>query len=117
VLLESEPELDPPAAAIWSLNASRTLPKILFGALAGGGGRAGDGQEGEDRPVRTASAEDVASVLTADADSIIFVPGYGLAVAQAQKALSGLMEALESQGKEVRFAIHPVAGRMPGHMS
>jgi H+-translocating NAD(P) transhydrogenase subunit beta len=102
---------------LMSSSLGRSLPKILFGALAGGGARAGDGQEAEDRPVRTASAEDVASVLTADADSIIFVPGYGLAVAQAQKALSGLMEALESQGKEVRFAIHPVAGRMPGHMN
>ncbi len=102
---------------LMSSSLGRSLPKILFGALAGGGGRAGEAEDGEERPVHTASAEDVASVLTADADSIILVPGYGLAVAQAQKALSGLMEALESQGKEVRFAIHPVAGRMPGHMN
>ena len=81
---------------LMSSSLGRPLPKILFG---------------------TASAQDVASVLTADAQSIIFVPGYGLAVAQAQKALAGLMEALEAQGKEVRFAIHPVAGRMPGHMN
>ncbi len=102
---------------LMSSSLGRSLPKILFGALAGGGGRAEQPGEEEERPVRTASAEDVASVLSADADSIIFVPGYGLAVAQAQKALSGLMEALESQGKQVRFAIHPVAGRMPGHMN
>lgn len=101
---------------LMSSSLGRSLPKILFGALAGGR-RAEPKQDAEERPVRTASAEDVASVLTADADSIIFVPGYGLAAAQAQKALSGLMEALEAQGKQVRFAIHPVAGRMPGHMN
>jgi len=102
---------------LMSSSLGRSLPKILFGALAGGKKAPEQAEGGEERPVHTASPEDVASVLTADAESIIFVPGYGLAVAQAQKALSGLMEALESQGKEVRFAIHPVAGRMPGHMN
>jgi NAD(P) transhydrogenase subunit beta len=102
---------------LMSSSLGRSLPKILFGALAGGGKAAVQAEEGEEKPVHTASAEDVASILTADAESIIFVPGYGLAVAQAQKALSGLMEALEARGKEVRFAIHPVAGRMPGHMN
>lgn len=102
---------------LMSSSLGRSLPKILFGALAGGGKAAAQEGEGEEKPVHTATAEDVASILTGDADSIIFVPGYGLAVAQAQKALSGLMEALEAQGKNVRFAIHPVAGRMPGHMN
>jgi NAD(P) transhydrogenase subunit beta len=102
---------------LMSSSLGRPLAKILFGALAGGGKVAAQGGEGEEKPVRTASAQDVASILTTDADSIIFVPGYGLAVAQAQKALSGLMEALEARGKTVRFAIHPVAGRMPGHMN
>jgi NAD(P) transhydrogenase subunit beta len=102
---------------LMSSSLGRSLPKILFGALAGGAKGAGAGEETEEKPVHTASPEDVASMLTADAESIIFVPGYGLAVAQAQKALSGLMAALEAQGKQVRFAIHPVAGRMPGHMN
>ncbi|MDQ6778904.1 MAG: NAD(P)(+) transhydrogenase (Re/Si-specific) subunit beta [Actinomycetota bacterium] len=102
---------------LMSSSLGRSLPKILFGALAGGGKAAAQQESGEEKPVHSASAEDVASILTTDAESIIFVPGYGLAVAQAQKALSGLMEALESRGKDVRFAIHPVAGRMPGHMN
>jgi NAD(P) transhydrogenase subunit beta len=102
---------------LMSSSLGRPLAKILFGALAGGGKSAVHDEDTEEKPVHTASAQDVASVLTADAQSIIFVPGYGLAVAQAQKALAGLMEALEAQGKEVRFAIHPVAGRMPGHMN
>jgi len=102
---------------LMSSSLGRPLPKILFGALAGSGKSAVQDEDSEEKPVHTASAQDVASVLTADAQSIIFVPGYGLAVAQAQKALAGLMEALEAQGKEVRFAIHPVAGRMPGHMN
>ncbi|MGI8414094.1 MAG: NAD(P)(+) transhydrogenase (Re/Si-specific) subunit beta [Solirubrobacteraceae bacterium] len=102
---------------LMSSSLGRSLPKILFGAIAGAPKRAEQTQEGEERPVHTASAQDVASVLTTDAESIIFVPGYGLAVAQAQKSLASLMAALESQGKQVRFAIHPVAGRMPGHMN
>jgi NAD(P) transhydrogenase subunit beta len=102
---------------LMSSSLGRSLPKILFGALAGGGKGAAGTEDTEEKPVHTASAEDVASMLTADADSIIFVPGYGLAVAQAQKALSGLMATLEAQGKDVRLAIHPVAGRMPGHMN
>ena len=102
---------------LMSSSLGRSLPKILFGAIAGAPKAAEQAHDGEERPVHTATADDVASVLTADAESIIFVPGYGLAVAQAQKSLAGLMEALESQGKQVRFAIHPVAGRMPGHMN
>jgi H+-translocating NAD(P) transhydrogenase subunit beta len=101
---------------LMSHSLGRSLPKILFGALGAGKAEA-EAEEEEEKPVRSASADDVASLLSYDADSIILVPGYGLAAAQAQTAMASLMEALESKGKEVRFAIHPVAGRMPGHMN
>jgi H+-translocating NAD(P) transhydrogenase subunit beta len=100
---------------LMSHSLGRSLPKILFGAL--GGGQAEEADEEEKRPVRQGSAEDVAGMLVHQAESIIFVPGYGLAAAQAQTAMASLLEALEAKGKEVRFAIHPVAGRMPGHMN
>jgi NAD(P) transhydrogenase subunit beta len=100
---------------LMSHSLGRSLPKILFGAL--GGGEAEEAVEEEEKPVRRASAEDVAGVLVHQADSVILVPGYGLAAAQAQGAMASLMEALEAKGKSVRFAIHPVAGRMPGHMN
>jgi NAD(P) transhydrogenase subunit beta len=93
----------------------RPLSKILFGAVAAAGtGPAGDGEE---KPVTSGGAEDVAATLAYEADSVIFIPGYGLAVAQAQGAMADLMRTLEAQGKDVKFAIHPVAGRMPGHMN
>ena len=94
----------------------RPLSKILFGAVAaaGTGAAAGDGEE---KPVTSGGADDVAATLAYDADSVIFIPGYGLAVAQAQGAIADLMRTLEAQGKDVKFAIHPVAGRMPGHMN
>jgi NAD(P) transhydrogenase subunit beta len=69
-----------------------------------------------DRPVRSSSAEDVA-VLLGYAQKVIIVPGYGLAVAQGQHTVAELQHALEARGIEVEFAIHPVAGRMPGHMN
>jgi NAD(P) transhydrogenase subunit beta len=100
---------------LMSHSLGRSLPKILFGAL--GGGQAEEAVEEEEKPVRRASPEDVAGVLVHQADSVILVPGYGLAAAQAQGAMASLMEALEAKGKSVRFAIHPVAGRMPGHMN
>ena len=68
------------------------------------------------RSVRSASAEDVA-VMLAYAHKVVFVPGYGLAVAQAQHDLKQLADLLEAKGVEVSYAIHPVAGRMPGHMN
>jgi NAD(P) transhydrogenase subunit beta len=95
----------------------RSLPNILFSAFgsvitATGGA---DGTAG-DRSVRTGSAEDIA-VLLAYSDKVIIVPGYGLAVAQAQHTVRELAELLEARGVEVIYAIHPVAGRMPGHMN
>ena len=92
----------------------RSVAAILFGAFKGGS-TAGGG-EASDRPVRTASAEDVAIGL-GYASKVIIIPGYGLAVAQAQHTIHELVELLEKRGIEVAYAIHPVAGRMPGHMN
>src|SRR5256885_2200382 len=72
--------------------------------------------DGEDRQVRSTSADDVAIQLSY-ADRVVVVPGYGMAVAQAQHAVRELMDELEKRGVSVEFAIHPVAGRMPGHMN
>ena len=95
---------------------NRSIANVIFGAfgqvteaaaaIAAGGGGA----------VRSASAEDVA-VMLAYAHKVVFVPGYGLAVAQAQHDVRQLADLLESKGVEVSYAIHPVAGRMPGHMN
>ena len=93
----------------------RPLSKILFGAVAAEG--TGAAADTGDKPVTSGGPEDVAATLAYEADSVIFIPGYGLAVAQAQGAMADLMRTLESQGKDVKFAIHPVAGRMPGHMN
>ncbi|GHJ58374.1 NAD(P) transhydrogenase subunit beta [Nocardioides sp. OK12] len=92
----------------------RSVANILFGALRGGS-TLGAG-EASDRPVRSAGPEDVA-ILLAYADRVIVVPGYGLAVAQAQHTLRELVEVLLARGAKVDYAIHPVAGRMPGHMN
>jgi len=94
---------------------NRSLANVLFsgfGTKTAGGSGEGE-QEGEIRP---ASAEDVYYILEA-ADSVAFVPGYGLAVAQAQHVVRELGDLLEENGTEVCYAIHPVAGRMPGHMN
>jgi len=94
----------------------RSLPNILFSAF-GSVITATGGAEGDtDRTVRSGSAEDVA-VLLAYANRVIIVPGYGLAVAQAQHTIRELADLLEAKGIEVIYAIHPVAGRMPGHMN
>ncbi len=100
---------------LMSSSLGRPLGKIIFGAV--GASPAKNKDDGEEKPVRSAGADDVAALLKYDADRIIFVPGYGLAVAQAQNLMSELSDVLESQGKDVKFAIHPVAGRMPGHMN
>jgi NAD(P) transhydrogenase subunit beta len=92
----------------------RSVANILFGALKGGS-TLGAGVA-SDRPVRSAGPEDVA-ILLGYADRVIIVPGYGLAVAQAQHTLRELVDVLSARGSRVDYAIHPVAGRMPGHMN
>ena len=92
----------------------RSVSGIIFGAFKGGS-TAGSTAVSE-RPVRSSSAEDVA-ILLGYAQKVIVVPGYGLAVAQAQHTMAELATALEAKGIEVIFGIHPVAGRMPGHMN
>jgi H+-translocating NAD(P) transhydrogenase subunit beta len=87
---------------------------IMFGALKGGS-TAGS-TEVSNRPVRSTSPEDVAILLNYSR-KVVVVPGYGLAVAQAQHTLRELAEVLEARGIEVLYGIHPVAGRMPGHMN
>ena len=92
----------------------RSVANIMFGALKGGS-TLGSGVA-SDRPVKSANAEDIA-ILLAYAERVIIVPGYGLAVAQAQHTLRELVDVLGERGIEVDYAIHPVAGRMPGHMN
>jgi len=95
----------------------RSLGNILFGAFGqihAGTTAAGGGAQG--RSVRSASAEDLGTLL-AYSQRVIIVPGYGLAVAQAQHAARDLADVLEQRGVDVEYAIHPVAGRMPGHMN
>ncbi len=93
---------------------NRSVANILFAGF--GGAPTGGGAPGEERPHRSIGAQD-AAISLAYADSVVIVPGYGLAVAQAQHAIKELANELEKRGVEVRYAIHPVAGRMPGHMN
>lgn len=94
---------------------NRSLANVLF---SGFGTKTSDDQEGSSYQgeIKPANAEDVYYILEA-ADSVVFVPGYGLAVAQAQHVVRELGDLLEKNGAEVQYAIHPVAGRMPGHMN
>ncbi len=96
---------------------NRPLSNVLFGAFGGGGGGSGgtDGSAGS-ADVRRTTPEDLAIAMTY-ADQVVVVPGYGLAVAQAQHALRELTAKLEGLGVKAAFGIHPVAGRMPGHMN
>src|SRR3954471_1799500 len=96
---------------------NRSVANVLFGAWgAADVGGAGTGGATPELPMREATPED-AAVPLAYAEKVIIVPGYGLAVAQAQHAARELAEALEDRGVDVKYAIHPVAGRMPGHMN
>ncbi len=93
---------------------NRSFTNVLFGAF--GQVQAGHGAQGEKKTVRSVSPEEAAGILEA-AQSVIIIPGYGMAVAQAQHKVRELFDQLTKRGINVRFAIHPVAGRMPGHMN
>jgi H+-translocating NAD(P) transhydrogenase subunit beta len=95
---------------------NRSIANVLFGAFGQVTESAAAVAGGDGGTVRSASAEDVA-VMLAYAHKVVFVPGYGLAVAQAQHDVRQLADLLEAKGVEVTYAIHPVAGRMPGHMN
>ncbi len=92
---------------------NRSLANVLFSGFGADGGGASAEVEGEIKPI---TAEDAYYILEA-ANNVIFVPGYGMAVAQAQHVVKELADLLEANGAEVRYVIHPVAGRMPGHMN
>ena len=94
---------------------NRPFLSVILGGFGSDGGVAVD-DSGEQKTYRSGSAED-AAFLMGNADSVIIIPGYGLAVARAQHAVKELAEMLQEKGVNVRFAIHPVAGRMPGHMN
>ena len=93
---------------------NRSFTNVMFGAF--GQVQAGAGAAAEERTVRSASPEEAAGILAA-ASSVVVVPGYGMAVAQAQHKVRELYDALTRKGVDVKFGIHPVAGRMPGHMN
>jgi H+-translocating NAD(P) transhydrogenase subunit beta len=98
---------------IMSKAMNRSFTNVLFGAF---GQVQTAAAAGEAKPVRSATPEEAAAILSA-ANRVIIVPGYGMAVAQAQHKVRELYDALTKRGVDVRFAIHPVAGRMPGHMN
>jgi NAD(P) transhydrogenase subunit beta len=101
-------------SVIMSKAMNRSFTNVLFGAFGQVQPAAAAGQE--EKTVRSATAEEAAGILAA-ANRVVIVPGYGMAVAQAQHKVRELYDALTKRGVDVRFAIHPVAGRMPGHMN
>ncbi len=95
---------------------NRSFFNVILGGFGGETGAAGAAGAAEQRPVKSGSPDDAAFLL-GNADSVIIVPGYGLAVARAQHPLKELSDKLIARGVDVKYAIHPVAGRMPGHMN
>jgi NAD(P) transhydrogenase subunit beta len=95
---------------------NRSFISVILGGFGGDGGVVTSGGQVEQRPVKQGSADDAAFIMK-NASSVIIVPGYGMAVAQAQHALREMADALKAEGVKVSYAIHPVAGRMPGHMN
>jgi NAD(P) transhydrogenase subunit beta len=95
---------------------NRSIFNVILGGFGTEGGATAVGGPGGDRAVKAGSAEDAAFIMK-NARSVIIVPGYGMAVAQAQHALREMADKLKHEGVSVRYAIHPVAGRMPGHMN
>ncbi|MCA9395725.1 MAG: NAD(P)(+) transhydrogenase (Re/Si-specific) subunit beta [Candidatus Omnitrophica bacterium] len=95
---------------------NRSLWNVIFGNFGAAKSSVSGAAGGEDRPVRSVSAEE-ASMVLGYASKVVIVPGYGMAVAQAQHAVREVSDLLEERGVDVKFAIHPVAGRMPGHMN
>src|SRR5438105_6832254 len=105
------------SGAILSYIMCRGMNRNFVSVILGGfGGEVAAGTSTEHRPVKQGSAEDAAFILK-NAGKVIIVPGYGMAVAQAQHALREMADKLKAEGVEVKYAIHPVAGRMPGHMN
>jgi len=111
--------LDGASGFILSVNMSkamnRSFTNVLFGAF-GQVQTSAAGAEAEARSVRSATPEEAAAIISA-ANKVVVVPGYGMAVAQAQHKVRELYDALTKRGVDVKFGIHPVAGRMPGHMN
>ncbi|MGE7197294.1 NAD(P)(+) transhydrogenase (Re/Si-specific) subunit beta [Brevundimonas naejangsanensis] len=95
---------------------NRSFISVILGGFGAEAGAAAGGGAVETRPVKQGSAEDAAFIMK-NASKVIIVPGYGMAVAQAQHALREMADKLKEEGVEVKYAIHPVAGRMPGHMN
>ena len=95
---------------------NRSFISVILGGFGGDAAAAGGAGGGEARPVKQGSADDAAYIMR-HSEKVIIVPGYGMAVAQAQHALREMADTLKKEGVEVKYAIHPVAGRMPGHMN